>query len=157
MEYVIFSNRGGGDYSRKEDLTFERLEELNPKYVFITFWSWYIPAEIYESWQVIIFHSSDVPFGRGGSPIQNLLIRDHKSTMISALKCAKELDAGPVYMKIALDISQGTSEEIYDKIDRLIRNYMIPYLLAENPRPVPQRGQATYFKRWNPQNAKRII
>ena len=42
---------------------------------------------------------TDLPYGRGGSPLQNLIVRGHKHTMISAIKCVKELDAGPIYLK----------------------------------------------------------
>ena len=42
---------------------------------------------------------TDLPYGRGGSPLQNLIINGHKETMMSALRCVQELDAGPIYLK----------------------------------------------------------
>ena len=55
---------------------------------------------------------SDLPYGRGGSPLQNLIIREHRKTMISAIQCVKEIDAGPVYLKKPLSL-EGSAEEIF--------------------------------------------
>ena len=41
---------------------------------------------------------TDLPFGRGGSPLQNLIVRGYKETMLSAIKCVGEVDAGPIYI-----------------------------------------------------------
>ena len=59
-----------------EDLTPERLASLDPRYVFFLHWSWKIPAEIHTRFECVIFHMSDVPYGRGGSPLQNLIVVD---------------------------------------------------------------------------------
>jgi len=37
---------------------------------------------------------TDLSYGRGGSPLQNLIVRGYKDTMISALWIEKELDSG---------------------------------------------------------------
>ena len=46
---------------------------------------------------------TDLPFGRGGSPLQNLIERGIKQTKISAIKCVKELDGGDIYLKRDLE------------------------------------------------------
>lgn len=150
MKSIIVTNRCTGDITRREDFCPGKLNSFGKlDYVFVPFWSWYIPPEIYQNWEVVIFHITDVPFGRGGSPLQNLIVRGHNTTMISAIECIKELDAGPVFMKLAFDISRGTADEIYDRANRFIREYMIPFIIAEKPIPVPQTGTATIFKRWD--------
>ncbi len=45
----------------------------------------------------VVFHMTDLPFGRGGSPLQNLISRGIYKTKISAIKVVKEIDAGPIY------------------------------------------------------------
>ncbi|WP_238446377.1 hypothetical protein [Desulforamulus ruminis] len=84
---------------KKEDLTYEKLITINPKYIFFPYWSYVIPKSIYEKFECVIFHMTDVPFGRGGSPLQNLVARGIYETKISALRCEEFLDAGPVYLK----------------------------------------------------------
>ncbi|MBW1855473.1 MAG: methionyl-tRNA formyltransferase, partial [Deltaproteobacteria bacterium] len=84
--------------TQKDELTLERLRHLQPDYVFFPHWSYIIPEKIFYHFQCIIFHMTDVPFGRGGSPLQNLIARGIYQTKISALRCVKEVDAGPVYL-----------------------------------------------------------
>ena len=58
----------------KEELTVSLLEEFKPKYIFFPHWSWIIPEEIYNNYNCVVFHSTDLPFGRGGSPLQTLIV-----------------------------------------------------------------------------------
>jgi len=150
----IFSNRGDGC---AEELTTERLNELNPEYIFFPFWSDYISPEIYENFECVIFHTSDLPKGRGAHPLQNLILRGVKTTKICALRCSKGIDAGPIYLKCDVDISFGTADEIYDKIECIIRNKMIPYILKHKPTPVPQEGKPTYYEKIGTKNIADFI
>ena len=149
MDYVIFSNRGSdAEFAEKEDLTYERLRQMSPRYVFFPFWSWYINSDIYSNFECVVFHCTDLPFGRGGSPLQNLILRGHKKTRITALKCSSGLDTGPIYMKSGwIDISKGTADEIYDKFYDVIINEMIPYITKNNPKPKAQEGEVVVFER----------
>jgi methionyl-tRNA formyltransferase len=89
---------------------------------------------------------TDVPFGRGGSPLQNLLERKIYQTKISAIKCVRELDAGAVYLKRDFDISYGNAEEIYLRAAKIISE-MIDEIIIRHPKPVPQQGEVVTFKR----------
>ena len=42
---------------------------------------------------------TDLPFGRGGSPLQNLIVRGFEETMTSAIKVTKGIDTGDIYLK----------------------------------------------------------
>src|SRR3989339_963082 len=83
--------------SNPVELNVERLTELSPRYVFFPHWSHRIPADVFQNFECVIFHMTDLPFGRGGSPLQNLIARGIYETQISALKCVEEVDAGPIY------------------------------------------------------------
>ena len=132
----------------KTNLTVDTLERYEPKYVFFPHWSSIIPEEIYSRFECVIFHMTDVPYGRGGSPLQNLIIRGHKETKLSSLRCVKELDAGPIYLKEPLSLL-GSAEEIYMRASALIEK-MIQRIITENPHPVAQSGEVVEFKRRKP-------
>ncbi|MDV2583341.1 methionyl-tRNA formyltransferase [Alkalibacillus haloalkaliphilus] len=134
--------------SNKEDLTYSCLKEINPKYVFFPHWSYIIPEEIFNNFECIIFHMTDVPFGRGGSPLQNLVSRGIYDTKISALKCVKELDAGPVYLKRPLNLN-GSAEEIYLRAANVIEE-MIYDIITTHPSPIDQIGEVVNFQRRKP-------
>ena len=53
---------------------------------------------------------TDLPYSRGGSPLQNLILRGHQETQIIALRCVAELDAGPIYMKRPLSLEESAYE-----------------------------------------------
>jgi len=132
-----------------DQLDAERLRADGIQTIFFPHWSYRIPATIYEPFECVIFHMTDLPFGRGGSPLQNLIALGHEETIVTALRCVEVFDAGPVYLKRSLNLN-GSAEEIYLRVDRLIAA-MILTLIEEQPEPVPQRGEPTFFKRRRPE------
>jgi methionyl-tRNA formyltransferase len=136
---------------RKEELAVEFLEKIKPRYVFLPHWSYLVAENVYENYECIIFHMTDVPFGRGGSPLQNLISRGIYETKISALRCVKELDAGPVYLKRPLSL-YGSAEEIYLRTSEIIEE-MICQIIKEQPFPVEQTGEITCFSRRKPEQS----
>ena len=134
-----------------DELTCETLASLSPRYIFFPHWSWIIPRSIWERFECVIFHMTDVPFGRGGSPLQNLIIRGYQETKITALRCSEGVDAGPIYLKRPLSLL-GNAEEIYIRANAIIQD-MIVEILRTQPVPVPQQGEVTTFKRRKPEDS----
>lgn len=129
-------------------LTQEAVAKINPEWIFVPHWSHLIPESIWGKWPTVIFHMTDLPYGRGGSPLQNLIKRGHTSTMITALRCGSGLDTGDIYLKQPLDL-HGSAEEIFLRADELIEN-MIEKIVYEEPKAVPQLGDPVKFKRRTP-------
>ena len=134
--------------THKEDLNIEALDELNPRYIFFPHWSYMVPEDVYNKYECIIFHMTDLPYGRGGSPLQNLIIRGHKDTKLSALRCVSDLDAGPIYLKRSLSL-EGSASEIFLRSVDLIES-MIVRIIETNPKPKNQSGKVTRFNRRQP-------
>lgn len=130
----------------KADLIYKNIKGIDPEYIFFPHWSWMIGKDIFNNFKCIVFHMTDLPFGRGGSPLQNLITRDIDKTKISALKVTKDMDGGPVYLKRNLSLT-GSAEEIYRRASGIIFKDMIPYILKNNPVPVPQKGRTVIFNR----------
>jgi methionyl-tRNA formyltransferase len=129
----------------REELLPERLRQLQPQFVFFPHWSWRIPEETYLGFECVIFHMTDLPYGRGGSPLQNLIVRGHRETMLSALKCVRELDAGPIFLKRPLPLT-GTAEEIFQRA-ALLMEEMLVEIVRRKPVPEPQQGEPVAFVR----------
>src|SRR5690606_29153499 len=109
------------------------------------------PKEIFEKYECIVFHMTDLPYGRGGSPLQNLIDLGHTETRISAIRVEKGIDTGPVYLKMNLDL-QGTAKEIFERTAGIIEKMI--YVIIENKvQPVQQKGEVVHFKRRNPQQS----
>ena len=139
--------------TNKDELSFENIEKINPKYIFFPHWSWIIPQKIYENYESILFHMTDLPYGRGGSPLQNLITNKIYNTKITAIKVSKELDEGDIYLKEDFDISKGSAKEIYENASNLIFKKLIPNIIKKNIVPKKQEGDIVLFKRRTPEQS----
>lgn len=119
-----------------------------PRYVFFLHWSMRVPDDWLDAYECVCFHMTDVPYGRGGSPLQNLIVHGHRETKLSALRMAHEMDAGPVYAKKPLSL-EGNAEEIFLRAGRLSAE-IIEEMIRTEPEPVPQTGSPVLFKRRRP-------
>lgn len=131
--------------SKKEEFTIEILTELKPDIIFIPHWSYIITPDIFKTYDCIVFHMTDLPFGRGGSPLQNLIALGYKQTMISALKVEKEIDSGNIYLKKKLSL-HGKASEIFERASLVIKE-MIEEIVLNEPIPQLQQGEPVFFKR----------
>ena len=128
------------------------LEKNKIESIFIPHWSFLIPKEIYKKYKCILFHMTDLPFGRGGSPLQNLIKLGFKQTKVSALRVTNKIDAGPIYLKRELDLS-GSAKEIFSRTSLVIHK-MIVEIIEKNIKPTPQKGNPFYFKRRTPSQSR---
>lgn len=136
----------------REELSPELVSAIAPRYIFFLHWSWKVSPEIFEPYECICFHMADVPYGRGGSPLQNLILRGHRETKLTALRMTGEMDAGPVYFKESLSLD-GNAEEIYLRASRLAAA-MVKRMVREEPVPLPQKGEVVSFNRRKPAESR---
>lgn len=140
--------------AERDELSVEALEALDPRYVFFLHWSWIVPTAITDRWECVCFHMTDVPFGRSGSPLQNLVLRGIDETRLTALRMTDELDAGPVYAKVPLS-TLGRAEEVYLRASRAAMA-LAARLAVEEPEPVPQEGEVVLFERRRPEQSELV-
>jgi methionyl-tRNA formyltransferase len=112
--------------------------------IYFLHWSEKVPTEITERFECINFHMTDLPFGRGGSPLQNLISLGHEETVLCALRMTNDFDAGPIYVKRRLPL-HGSAEAIYARAGRLAAQ-MIEEIHSAPHEPVPQEGAVHYFR-----------
>ena len=116
-----------------------------PNYIFFIHWRWIVPKTITDKHECVCFHMTDVPFGRGGSPLQNLIVRGYCDTVLTALKMDDGIDSGPVYIKAPLSL-EGTAAEIYHRAANLSWDMMLQ-IIRKKPKPKMQSGPITEFRR----------
>lgn len=145
LEQFISSSYDAEIINEKDRFTVDFVNEYNPDFIFFPHWSYFIPSEIYDNYNCVVFHMTDLPYGRGGSPLQNLIVKGHQETKLSALKVVKELDAGDIYLKEPLSLL-GTADEIFLRVSKLIIS-MIIRIVENNISPYPQEGEIVKFKR----------
>ena len=129
----------------KDELTLDYLESYEPDYIFFVHWNWIVDENIYSKYESIVFHTAPLPYGRGGSPIQNLILNGIKSSPVCALKMTGDIDAGPIYLKKEISLL-GSLSEIFFRINNVV-NSLIIEIIDEDIIPVDQEGTPYNFKR----------
>ena len=130
---------------KKDDLTLEALDRFKPDLVFFPHWNWIVGKEIFEKYKCIVFHTSPLPFGRGGSPIQNLIKCGYTKAPVCALAMSEEIDSGPIYDQIDVSLL-GSLSEIFERIYDVV-NMLMLRLIDHLPEPIVQTGNTHIFKR----------
>jgi methionyl-tRNA formyltransferase len=136
----------------EEGLTLDFIRKLSPRYIFFLHWSWRVPEQIVKRFECVCFHMTDVPYGRGGSPLQNLIVRGQRNTKLTALKMTPDFDAGPVYLKKDLSL-EGGAEEIYLRAGALSAE-MIQQIARDEIQPLQQTGEPVNFRRRKPEESQ---
>lgn len=118
------------------------------RYIFFLHWHWLVPEAVWQNYECVCFHMTDLPFGRGGSPLQNLIARGHTETQLSAIRMVGGLDTGPVYIKQPLSLA-GRAEDIFIRAAHASFS-IVRWMIEHQPSPKPQTGEPVYFKRRTP-------
>lgn len=121
---------------------------LKPEYIFFKHWPHRVAKDVLDAAECVCFHATDLPFGRGGSPIQNLIAAGHRTTKLTALRMTEELDAGPIYLKQPASL-EGSAQDIFERMATLSIEMALE-IVSGKLKPTPQIGTITVFKRRTP-------
>lgn len=137
---------------KKIQLNIKLLDKIKPDIIFFPHWSFKVNQEIIKKYNCICFHTAPLPYGRGGSPIQNLILKKFKKTPVCALQMKNKIDSGPIYLKRNINLS-GNLEDIFDRISIVILK-MIKILMTKKVIPKKQKGKFFTFKRISKNNSE---
>jgi methionyl-tRNA formyltransferase len=97
----------------------------------------------------LVVHGSDLPQGRGFSPIPWQVLEGKNRIPIVLFEAAEALDAGPVYFRDAIELD-GTElideirQKTWVKTETLIGRFLESYPSVS---PVPQEGPSTEYRK----------
>ena len=133
-------------------LTISKVRKINPEFIFFPDWSWMVPNEIIKNFKCVCFHESNLPKFRGGSPIQNQIIRGIEKTKTTAFLMNEGLDGGDILLQRDLSL-KGSLDEIFK---RMIKNdfEMIDKITKGKYRIRKQRGKSSKYKRRKPEESE---
>ena len=129
-------------------LTLKFVKKINPDYLFFPDWSWIIPKDIVNNYKCICIHESSLPKFRGGSPIQNQIIRNITKTHSTAFFMDEGIDTGDIVFQKPLSL-EGSISEIFT---RMINNdyQIINNIIKGKFKRRKQKGTSSKFKRRTP-------
>lgn len=130
---------------KDDDRLYENTIKINPDWILVFHWSKIIPKKIYSKFKCLCIHTGNLPNDRGGSPIQNQILKGKKTSKVNLIELTEPVDSGAVYC--SKDISlKGTLDDIWNVISKasilLINKYITEDLI-----PVPQKGKVSLYKR----------
>jgi len=133
-------------------LTLKNVKRIDPKFIFFPDWSWKVPVEILSHYKCICFHESALPQFRGGSPLQNQIIKGKTKTKTTAFLMDDGIDTGNILLRENLSL-EGSLNEIFE---RMVKNdyKMIIKIINGQYRINKQQGKPTFFKRRKPEQSE---
>jgi methionyl-tRNA formyltransferase len=133
-------------------LTVPFVQKLNPEFIFFPDWSWIIPKKITSNYKCVCFHESDLPKFRGGSPLQNQIIRGITKTKTTAFFMSDGIDEGNIILQRSLSLV-GSIDEIFS---RMIENdyKIVEKIISGNYKLTKQKGKPSIFKRRKPEDSE---
>ena len=135
----------------------ESLPEHTEDYDLIILWNYrkIIPDISYKK-NIILFHSSDLPEGKGWAPIYNSISRGKEFYTISGIFASDRVDAGNVIVKARFRIKDNYTAEYIRKWDNEITIMLIKEILylIENKelKGIEQSGDETFYPRRFPKD-----
>ena len=119
-------------------------------------WSWIVPAHITKNFLCLGLHPSDLPYYRGGSPIQNQVINGVVNSKMSLFTLTEKLDSGSVWLKEDLSLAGNNISEIFQNITKSSISLLVKFFEKfPDIEPVVQKeGEGSYFARRKPTDSK---
>ncbi len=108
----------------------------------------------------IIPHESNLPFGRGMSPLTWQILNSKKKIIFSLIEADKKIDSGKVYYKKTIKMNKDfLFNEIKNKQLNINLNLICKFLMFYKkngiaPKAIRQSGKASYFKTRKPNDSK---
>lgn len=123
-----------------------------PDYKLIILWNYNkIIADLPKQKNVILFHSSDLPKGRGWAPIYYSIFENEPEHYISGIFAEKNVDSGDIIIKASFPLSEDYTADDLRRFDMEISIRMVEMILkrfeSREIRGAKQKGLSTYRKR----------
>jgi len=133
--------------NRLEDIRRDILSNLENCTVFVPHYSKIIDLKAFPGTRFIGFHTGNLPKDRGGSPVQNKIVKKEYLTEVSAIALEEKIDSGAIYTHREIDLSEGNIEFILRKVSLLISSMMTEIVVGDL-KPTPQNENLEVNKRF---------
>ncbi len=119
-------------------------------------WSWKVPSDILEKFLCVGIHPSDLPFYRGGSPLQYQIMDGLTETKCTLMTLSdNKLDAGDIWGKESLSLAGDRMEDIFCNLTKssivLLERFFADFGKIS---PIPQNlSEGSIFRRRKPEDS----
>jgi|LWDU01.1.fsa_nt_gi methionyl-tRNA formyltransferase len=120
-------------------------------------WSYQKIIKKYKYNNIVIFHSTDLPEGKGWAPIFNVFAKELKNYVISAILLDDKVDSGGIVAKAKFKIKNTYTADFIRKVDEEVMIIMIDKILKkfDDGKIVgvdQDKNKETYYKKRYPED-----
>lgn len=137
----------------KDEYAQQDITDFRPDLALFYGWSWQVDAELTDNLTCLMLHPSPLPLYRGGSPIQNQIIRGETESAVSIFIMNEELDAGNIVAQAPLSL-EGHLDEIFARITRIGAELTKGLIENGYEARAQNHDQATVFSRRKPADSE---
>ena len=134
----------------------KKIKKFKPKYILFYGWSDKVPEYIIDNFYCLMLHPSALPKFRGGSPIQNQIIRNIKKSRVTIFRMSKKIDSGPILASKPVSL-EGHMHEIFNRLTKIGVSLTLKILKNKFKIKEQDHKKATYFKRRKPAESEITI
>jgi methionyl-tRNA formyltransferase len=137
----------------EKDLIYEKCKDFEPDIFLFYGWSWMVKKEFLDLAPCVCLHPSPLPKYRGGSPIQNQIIRGEKTSAVTLFYMTEKLDAGDIILQEKISL-EGHLQDILDRITKKAIK-LTKEMLNGKLDAIPQdESKVTFFDRRKPHKSE---
>lgn len=135
----------------------ESLPQCAEEYTLIILWSYrkIIPG-VSGNNNIVVFHSTDLPEGRGWAPIYYTISKGLEFFVISGILAGEEVDRGDIIVKARFKIKDNYTAEIIRQWDNEISFMLVKEILTRfdgrEIRGIKQTGEGSNYQRRRPED-----
>jgi len=135
----------------------ERLPEYPSSYSLIILWNLHhLIRDLPATRNVVVFHSSDLPLGRGWAPLYHALANSQSKHVITAILADTEVDAGEIIAKARFEMQpffvSDTLREIDEEICILMAAAIVKRYGDQEIKGIQQNGETSCYPRRRPED-----
>jgi methionyl-tRNA formyltransferase len=103
---------------KKKKIDLKKINKFNPEYILFYGWSWLVPKTLINAYKCIMLHPSKLPKFKGGSPLQNQIIRNIKKSHLTLFRMNEKIDSGNIIASKKISLL-GNIQEIFDRMTKI--------------------------------------
>ena len=137
----------------QEEFSEEKLDSFDPDLILFYGWSRIIPPRIVSKYKCLMLHPSPLPKYRGGSPIQNQIIRGETESAVTVFIMDEGIDTGDIIGQKKMSLL-GDIPDIFDRMSRIGLEITRDFLLGNYKVVKQDNSESTSFKRRQPRQSE---
>ena len=138
------------------DFNESKLQSFNPDLVLFYGWSRIIPERIVSQYKCLMLHPSPLPRYRGGSPIQNQIIRGEKESAVTIFIMDDGIDTGDIVGQEKMSLS-GEIDDIFKRMTEIGIRLTKKFLAGDYSETKQDNQDSTCFTRRKPAQSEITI